>query len=118
MRVPLRFASVVAVSAVTFLAVPTVAHAAYGAIAINPRTGAYGVSFDFATLGAAKRRAQRECAGNCRILVWVRNGCAAVVETPTRYVPGVGRTRRRAVLNARRRARAPRARRVAWTCSG
>jgi hypothetical protein len=51
-------------------------------------------------------------------MVWVRNRCAAVVLTSTRFYAGIGSTRRRAVHDARRRAHSPHARRLAWTCSG
>ena len=74
---------------------PAVAGADYGAIAVNTNTGASGVSFNYNTKGPALRRAQRECPGPCRIAVWVRNQCAAMVATQTRFVPGVGRSGRR-----------------------
>ena len=62
------------------LVVPaTAAQADYGAIAVNPANGARGVSFNYNRKGPALRRAQRECPGDCRIAVWVRNQCAAVV---------------------------------------
>ena len=99
------------------LAVPAVASAEYGAIAVNPSNGASGVSFNFNKKGPALRRAQRKCPGNCRIAVWVRNQCAAVVATQTRFVPGVARTKRKAIRDARRRANGPDDL-VAWTCSG
>jgi hypothetical protein len=100
------------------LAAPAAADAAYGAIAVNRNTGATGISFNYSTLRGARRRALNECTGNCRVLVWVRNQCAAVVETPTRYVAGIGSTRRRAVRNARQRANNRTAKRRAWVCSG
>lgn len=120
MRISIRLVVVAATIAALSLplAAPAAADAAYGAIAVNRKTGAYGVSFSYGTLRAARRRALAECRGNCRVIVWVRNRCAAVVETPTRYVAGVGSTKRRAARNARRRANNRTARRVAWTCSG
>lgn len=123
MRVSRRLASAAAVAAVMSIpyAAPAVASADYGAIAINPRTGAWGVSHSYSTLSAARRRAERECRGNCRILVWTRNRCGAVVQTRTRFIGGTGRTRKRAFSQANRRARATGAnnyRRVAWECSG
>jgi Domain of unknown function (DUF4189) len=109
-------AAVVAISLA--LAIPAVASAEYGAIAVNPNTGASGVSFNYNKKGPALRRAQRECPGNCRIAVWVRNQCAAVVTSPRRFVPGVGPTKRKAIRDARRRAAGGRNPLVAWTCSG
>ena len=79
-----------ALATVLALAAPAIAGADYGAIAVNPNTGASGVSFNYNKKGPALRRAQRECPDNCRIVVWVRNQCGAVVATQTRFVPGVG----------------------------
>jgi hypothetical protein len=64
------------------------------------------------------RSGSRDGGGNCQVLVWVRNHCAAVVDTSTRFVAGIGSTRSRAVHDARRRAHDSFARRVAWVCSG
>jgi hypothetical protein len=93
------------------------AHADYGAVAVNPANGASGVSFNYNRKGPALRRAERECPGDCRIVVWVRNQCAAVVVNSRRFVPGVGPTKRKAIRRARQRANG-RERLVAWTCSG
>jgi Domain of unknown function (DUF4189) len=100
------------------LSVPAVASADYGAIAVNPGNGASGVSFNYNKKGPALRRAQRECPGNCRIAVWVRNQCGAVVTSPRRFVPGVGATKNKAIRNAKQRAAGGRNPLVAWTCSG
>lgn len=100
------------------LAMPAAADAAFGAIAVNPKTGAAGLSWNYPTQDGAKRHAERQCAGRCRIAVWVRNQCAAVVATRTRFVSGVGGSKRKALLDARRRAHNPAAKRVAWVCSG
>jgi hypothetical protein len=111
--------ALVAAGAVTLaLAVPAAAGAAYGAIAVNPATGAAGISWNYPTQDGAKRRAERQCAGRCRIAIWVRNQCAAVVETQSRYVPGLGPTKKKALRKARKRAHNPQAHRVAWVCSG
>ena len=107
-----------AVALVLAIAVPAVASAAYGAIAINPKNGDVGLSINKPTQRAAKQRAEKDCFGNCQIVVWVRNGCAAVVETRTKYWPGIGRTKSKALREARRRAHSPDAHRVAWICSG
>ena len=109
-------ASVVAllIAAVT----PAIASAAFGAIAINPKNGDVGLSVNEKTQRDAKHRAEKDCFGNCVIAVWVRNGCAAVVETRTRYIAGLGGTKKKALKDARRRAHNPDAHRVAWVCSG
>jgi Domain of unknown function (DUF4189) len=119
---PVRVRAGIAISAVAAvvlaLAVPAVASADYGAIAVNPNTGASGVSFNYNRKGPALRRAHRECDGRCRIAVWVRNQCAAVVVNPRKYVPGTGETKRKAIRNARKRSGGTGERLVAWTCSG
>lgn len=100
---------------------PAAAEAAYGAIAVNPNTGAAGVSWGYAKKKAAKKRAKRECAGRCKVVVWVRNGCAAVVHARGRYFWGAARKKATALKRARRAAKkrtgAKKARRVAWVCS-
>ncbi len=113
-----RFVVASAIALVMATAVPAVASAAFGAIAINPKTGDVGLSVNKPTQRDAKQRAEKDCFGNCRIAVWVRNGCAAVVETRTRYIAGLGATKNKALRDARRRAHNPDAHRVAWICSG
>ena len=118
MRAPRRLALIVAVAGTLSLAAPAVAAAAYGAIAIDRATGAWGISYNRTSLSNAKHGALVHCRGNCRVMVWVRNHCAAVVQSPTAFVAGIGSTRSRAIHDARRRAHDSFARRVAWTCSG
>lgn len=115
-RLPLALVAALAISLP--LAVPAAALAAYGAIAINPKTGAAGISVDYPTQDGAKHRANRECRGKCEIAVWVRNRCAAVVETRTHFIPGTGSSKRKALRKARKHAHNPDAHRVAWVCSG
>lgn len=100
------------------LAAPSTALAAYGAIAVNSRTGSWGISYQAASLPAAERRAGRECRGGCRVLLWVRDQCAAAVATATRFWGGWGRNRTAAIARGRRRAQDRRAQLIAWTCSG
>jgi hypothetical protein len=116
MLAPRRLAAIAV--AVAAFAAPAAAQAAYGAIAVNRHDAAWGVSYNQPSLGAAKRVARRHCRGGCRIMVWVRNRCAAVVTTRTSFYAGIGSTRSRAVRDARRRAHDHYARRLAWTCSG
>jgi len=116
-RRPIRRLSVLA-AVVISLAAPSAALAAYGAIAINSRTGSWGISYRAASLSAAERRARRECSGGCRVLLWVRDQCAAAVATTTRFWGGWGRNRTAAISRARRRAGDRRAQLIAWTCSG
>jgi hypothetical protein len=93
------------------------AHGSYGAIAVNPRTGAAGVSKGQFAAWYAKDLALNSCHGDCTVAVWVRNGCAAVVHDPRWFVPGVGATKAAAIRNAKHRAHARGTRLVAWTCS-
>jgi hypothetical protein len=48
----------------------------------------------------------------------VRNGCGAVVVTPSRYVAGLGVSKALAIRNARNRAHDGHAKLLAWVCSG
>ena len=101
------------------LAFPSAALAAYGAIAVDAKTGAYGLSFSYNTVGAAKKRARNECGKpGCRVLCQIGNGWCAVVETPTAYYGGFGRTRNLAFRDARQAAHNNRATRVASVFSG
>lgn len=86
----------------------------FGAISLSVADGAYGYSYDYPTRAGAQRRAHRGCTnksrypGYCRKVVWVRNGCAAVVVkwnangSIRRYNWGVAYTRKRAVKLAHR----------------
>lgn len=85
----------------------------YGAISVSMADGAGGWSYDYGTKRAAKRAAQRSCKnrsdypGSCRKIVWVRNGCAAVVArywsdgSIRRYAWGIGNTKRQAINRAK-----------------
>lgn len=107
-------------SVVVALALPAAAQAAWGAIAVDPDTGATGVSYDYSTAAAAKDRARGECGGDgCRIAVWVRSGYAALVRKASGvYVAGAGLTKHRAFVRARHRAHEQSARQVVWIYSG
>ena len=105
-----------AVAAALALTAPADASADYGAIAVNPATGAAGVGFNFNKKGPALRRAQRECPGNCRISIWVRNQCGATVLNNDRFISRPGRTKRKAIRRAKDAAGGGRL--VAWVCSG
>jgi hypothetical protein len=102
---------------VVALAAPAAADASYGAIAVNPNTGDAGISHGHATKRAAKQRAKNECMGRCRIALWVRNFCGAVVSGRTRFVTGFGPTKGEAIRRARKHARRKPAPLVAWVCS-
>src|ERR1700721_2898722 len=89
------------------LAVPALAAADWGAIAVNPRTGKVGVSYDYSTSHHAKKRALAQChQTGCRVAVWVANQYAALVlKRNGVFVAGVGLTRNLAF--ERRTGRAP-----------
>jgi hypothetical protein len=126
MRIPRAMPLVLALALTAFAgttaAAPSTAEAAYGAIAVNPKTGAAGGSWGYPTKKKAKRRAKRECTGRCKVVVWVRNGCAAVVHARGRYFWGIARKKQTAIKRARRVAKrrtgAKHPRRVGWVCSG
>jgi hypothetical protein len=102
------------------LAVPAFAAADWGAIAVNPRTGKVGVSYDYSTAHKAKKRALAQChQSDCRIAVWVANQYAALVlKRNGVFVAGVGRTRNLAFEKAKDRAHERQAKRYAWVYSG
>ena len=53
----------------------------HAAIAHSRRTGATGQSANYATREGAERRALNECrAGDCVIVAWAQNACAALAE--------------------------------------
>lgn len=59
------------------------ANDSFGAIAFSDITRSHGYSYNYATQAAAEARALRECesvsgTGDCRVLVWFRNACAAM----------------------------------------
>jgi hypothetical protein len=89
-----------------FAAVPAAAHAYWGSIAIEPQTGAVGISAGKSTAQAAKRAAKNRCGDpHCKSALWVSNGWGAVVKKKSGvYIAGLGRTRAKAFANARKRA--------------
>ncbi len=104
----------------TALATPALAAADWGAIAVSPRTGKVGVSYDYPSAHRAKKRALHECHQlGCRVAVWVANQYAALVlKHDGVFVAGVGRTKNLAFAKARERAHDPTAKRWAWVYSG
>ena len=112
--------STLAVSFALLLALPAVAQADWGAIAVNPLTGKTGISYGYETAGAAKNRARNECGrGKCRVAVWVRNGYGALVQKRSGvFVAGAGATRALAFQKARHRAHEQGARNVISVYSG
>jgi Domain of unknown function (DUF4189) len=102
------------------LAVPAFAAADWGAIAVNPRTGKIGVSYDYSTSHHAKKRALAQChQSGCRVAVWVSSQYAALVlKRNGAFVAGVGLTRNLAFERAKERAHEHSAKRYAWVYSG
>jgi hypothetical protein len=113
-------ATIVAIVAMSLgLAVPAAASAAWGAIAINPQTGAAGVGFNEQTKNDAQNAAEKDCPGQCRQALYVRNKCGAVATNGTRLVAGFGNSKHEAISKAKAKARkGGRASLVAWVCSG
>lgn len=102
------------------LAVPAAASAAWGAIAVNPKTGAVGVGFGEPTKKKAQKQADKDCQGRCRQVLYVRNKCGAIAANPRRLTAGFGSTKREAIKKAKKKARkgSGPAKLVAWVCSG
>lgn len=112
---------IAAVAALTLLlAVPAVAQASWGAVAIDPTTGKIGYSRGESTAKRAKTEALSECReSHCKVAVWVFNGYGAVVKKKSGiYIAGIGRTKNLAFRDARERAREQSAAPVAWVFSG
>jgi hypothetical protein len=108
-----------AASLALLFALPVAAQAHWGAIAVNPATGATGVSYGYPSVDGAKRRARHECGGGCRIAARVHNAYAALVRKHDgAFVAGVGETRSLAFHKAHERAREHSARRIVWVYSG
>ena len=107
-------------AAVMALAAPAFAAADWGAIAVSPRTGKVGLSYDYSTAHQAKQRALHECHQlGCRLAVWVSDQYAALVLKPNGvFVAGVGLTKNLAFAKARERAHDPTAKKYAWIYSG
>ena len=102
------------------LAAPALAAADWGAIAVSPRTGKVGVSYDYPTANRAKKRALHECHQlGCRVAVWVHDEYAALVlKRNGVFVAGVGRTKNLAFAKARERAHESSAKKWASVFSG
>jgi hypothetical protein len=102
------------------LAAPAFAAADWGAIAVSPRTGKVGVSYDYSSAHRAKQRALHECHQlGCRVAVWVHDQYAALVlKRNGVFVAGYGVSKNLAFAKARERAHEPTAKKYAWVYSG
>jgi hypothetical protein len=102
------------------LAAPALAAADWGAIAVSPRTGKVGVSYDYSSAHKAKKRALHECHQlGCQVAVWVSNQWAALVLKHNGvFVAGVGSTKNLAFAKARDRAHDHTAKKIAYVFSG
>jgi hypothetical protein len=114
------FVSTAIAAAMLALAVPAFAAADWGAIAVSPRTGKVGVSYDYSSAHRAKQRALHECHQlGCRVAVWVHDQYAALVLKPNGvFVAGYGPTKNLAFAKARSRAHDLTAKKYAWVYSG
>jgi hypothetical protein len=110
------------VSFVLLFAASASARSFWGAIAVDPETGATGTSFDFPTAKAAQHQALAVCAAKsegCKIAAWVTNGYAALVQKHSGlYIAGLGRTKHLAIVSARKHAHEKSARLVVTVFSG
>jgi hypothetical protein len=112
-----RLAATLAVAMMLALAAPALASAAYAAIAVNRSTAAWGVAYRAPAKWYAERQALRKCPGECKVIAWVFDQCAAVVQNHTQFVAGAGPGKLAAIKDARRRAHDHQARFIAWVCS-
>lgn len=118
-----RLVSALALGAAVLLpAVASAAHkaprnAVYGAIAVNPKTKAYGYTYDFGNSRDAKREALRQCGEPaCEVVANFRNGCAAVAAGKGKPAAATGATRQEAEAKALRRCGGDCAV-LAWACT-
>ncbi len=99
----------------------------FGAIAVEPKTGASGYAYNYATKAGAKNAALSECKSvankpwNCQVFVWVKNGCAAVAyknyaNGSRSYSWGIGYTKRQAKNRAKNELGTG-ARVLTWVCT-
>jgi len=92
---------------------------AWAAIAISPRTGNVGYTFDHPTRSSAESGAVSKCrASDCQTVVAVANGCAAVAQASNRawgwaYAGSPSAAQSRAVSAAA----GSRARVIKWVCT-
>jgi serine/threonine-protein kinase len=115
-----RLVLTLSVSLALALLGPAAAQAYWGAIAVDPETGATGLSYTYNSAHAAQNHARHECGEpHCKVAVWVFNGYGAVVQKKNGlYFAGIGRTKHLAFKNARHRAHDSGAHAVAWVFSG
>ena len=121
MRATTKSSWIIAIAVLSMaLAVPAAASAAWGSIALNPKTGQAGVSFNDKTKAKAANHAEKDCPGKCQAVLFVRNKCGAIAVNSRRYVPGFGNSKRKAIKKARKKAgKAPgKEKLVAFVCSG
>jgi len=112
----------VALTAMLAFAATASAGGVWGAIAVDPNSGAIGKSFDFPTAKSAQHQAIADCevrGDGCKVAVWVTNGWAALVKKHSGvYIGGLGSTKRLAAADARRRAHEASAHLIASVFSG
>jgi hypothetical protein len=107
-----------AVSLALALLTPAVAGAAFGAIAVDQHTTAWGISYRSPSVAVAQHRALLACHADCKVMVRVHNRCAAVVVSQLGFFAAIGFTHKGALRVARLKAHEARARELAWVCSG
>ena len=98
-RIPLALTA----AAVLVLAVPAVAFAEFGVIAVNKRTTKQRTAVAPA-LSTAERAALQACGRQCVVMAQVNSKCAVVVHLGRHYWTGYGATQAGALRHARRKA--------------
>jgi hypothetical protein len=101
----------------------------FAAIAVEVPRGAFGYGFNYDSRSGAETRARDECElfasrpEDCRNVVWVRNGCAAVAVIRRqngnirRMAWGIAEGKRKAIDRAKNAA-GDGSRLLVWACSG
>jgi len=94
----------------------------YGAIAYSFENGASGYSYEYRSRRAAEAVALRNCrrgGEDCRIIVWFRNGCAALAVGSNGHGYAWTSSRRSAERNALRKCRGytDECQVIVWACT-
>ena len=95
----------------------------YGAIAVSPSSKALGWSYDYKSIGGAKRAALANCrkhAGDCKIANWFRNSCGAIaVGSNGGWGADWGNTIKQAKWKARKKCRQydSNCKAIRWVCT-
>jgi serine/threonine-protein kinase len=105
----LRVSQLAALLIVSLMACPALAQELFGALAYSEKARQYGWANNHPARDAAERAALAFCsqkAGDCRVVLWFRNACGALVTGPSGHGADWGETQTAAVNKALKACRA------------